>query len=247
MRATWFIGLMQVAQLVLQPRIPNFVFNHSICVYKHCTLFTTLNPCCFTGTTHISRGLACSHPLLRKKEQLKVYRIKSNFWLVCIPQKVPDVLLLLYFFQGTIQQSSRTNNPFLHSGSLQYLSTKKRSQMFSGFTNKKGRRWVKGRAPPPELGGFLVQKAQTAFRIWPGDTVLSTTLLHQQSRCPAVPWLATTLTGLLTFSPNIHLRTTAGGIEIAHFLLTQLKGRQNQKLSGACFQHLNPVFLLQLI
>lgn len=40
-----------------------------------------------------------------KKGAVTVFRIASNFWLVCIPQKVPDVLLLLYFCQGTIQQS----------------------------------------------------------------------------------------------------------------------------------------------
>lgn len=71
--------------------------------------------------------------------------------------------------------------------------------------------------------------------------------LHQQNRHPAVPWLATTWTGFLTFSPNIHLRTTAAGTEIALTLTNHTWKGGRQKLSGVSFQHLNPVFLLQVI
>lgn len=69
--------------------------------------------------------------------------------------------------------------------------------------------------------------------------------LHQQNRHPAVPWLSTTWSGFLTLSPNIHLRTTAGGIEVAQTLSNLSWKGGRQKLSGVSFQHLNPVFLLQ--
>lgn len=83
--------------------------------------------------------------------------MKSIFWVVCIPQKVPDVLFILYFCQGTIQQSSWTNNPFLHSGSLQHLSTDKKSQMFSGFTIKKEDE-LKAEHHHPSWGVFWFRK-----------------------------------------------------------------------------------------
>lgn len=55
-----------------------------------------------------------------KKGAAEVYRMKSNFWLVCILQKVPDVLLLLYFCQGTIQKVHRQ---ITHSSTLEAYNT----------------------------------------------------------------------------------------------------------------------------
>lgn len=66
--------------------------------------------------------------------------------------------MFAYYCPSARAQFSTVNgqtNPLLLSGSLQYLSTKKKSHMYRGFTTENGGEWKAG-APTPELWGFLV-------------------------------------------------------------------------------------------
>lgn len=112
-------------QLVLQHRIPNFVFNHYICAYKKLQFCQGKTRYCkplllHRYQTYISRGLACSHPLLRKKEQLKSTEWKVIFGLCAFHRKYQ---MFCYYCTSVRAQFSKVHRQITHSSTLEAYNT----------------------------------------------------------------------------------------------------------------------------